>query len=94
MSARVGLTRSGCLVGQLELFIALIYCREIAALHVDCHDANNSKKDIQALTMAFSLPYFLVYKGTRTTSGSVKLSSVRNNTSRLVFQVGKLGIST
>ncbi|XP_020621303.1 uncharacterized protein LOC110058976 [Orbicella faveolata] len=59
---------------------------ENATLHVDCHDTNNNKKDIQALTMTFNLPYFLVYQGTFTRSGSVELSSVRNNTGRLVFQ--------
>ena len=84
----------GCLFGQWELVIALIYSRDIATLHVDCHDTNNNKKDIQALTMTFNLPYFLVYQGAIPTSGSVELSSVGNNTGRLVFQVGKRGIST
>lgn len=76
-----------CFFEQWELFIASIYSRENATLHVDCHDTNNNKKDIQVLTMTFNLPYFLVYQGTFTRSGSVELSSVRNNTGRLVFQV-------
>lgn len=87
------LVQIACLFGRLKLFIALIYCRDIATLHVDCRDTNNSKKNIQALTMTFSLPYFLVYQGKIITSGSVEPSSVRNNTGQLVFQVGKRSIS-
>ena len=81
------------ILGLLKLFIALIYSRDIATLHVDCRDTDNSKKNIQALTMTFSLPYFLVYQGNNTTSGSVKPSSVRNNSGQLVFKVSKRSIS-
>ena len=87
------LVQIACLFGRLKLFIALIYSRDIATLHVDCRDTNNSKKDIQGLTMAFNLPYFLVYQETITFSGSVESSSVRSNTGQLVFQVGKRSIS-
>ena len=81
------------LIGLLKIFFGLIYSRDIATLQVDCRDTDNSKKNINVLTMTFSLPYFLLYQGKITTSGSVKPSSVRNNTGQLVFQVGKRSIS-
>lgn len=69
-----------------------LFHRDIATLHMDCRDTNNSKKDIQALTMTFNLPYFLVYQEKITTSGSIEPSSVRNSTGQPVFQVGKRDI--
>jgi len=87
------LIRSGSYLGTENVFdFVFIYSRDIATLHVDCRDKNESKKEIQELTMTFILPYFLVYQETIATSGSVKLSSVRN-TGHLVFQVGERSIS-
>ncbi|KAJ7371457.1 hypothetical protein OS493_025356 [Desmophyllum pertusum] len=49
-----------------------------------------NKKDIQALTMAFRLPYFLVYQNKTATVESVKPSSVSTHTGQPVLQFTSL----
>ncbi|XP_078381896.1 uncharacterized protein LOC144664624 [Oculina patagonica] len=62
----------------------------MATLHVECRDTSINRKEIEALTMAFSLPYFMVYQYENTISGSIEPSSVRNNTGQPILQFSSL----
>lgn len=64
-----------------------LFNSDLAILHVDGRDTSTNKKDIQALTMAFRLPYFLVYQNKTATAESVKPSSVSTHTGQPVLQV-------
>ncbi|XP_027056967.1 neuropilin-1-like [Pocillopora damicornis] len=55
-------------------------------LHVDCHTATIKREAIQALTMIFSVPYFLQFKGITSSAGYGEPSSYRNESGRLIVE--------
>lgn len=65
----------------------IISDRDETLLHVDCHTATIKREAIQALTMIFSLPYFLQFKGITSSAGYGEPSSYRNESGRLIVEV-------
>ena len=72
---------------EFYAILFIISDRDETLLHVDCHTATIKREAIQALTMIFSLPYFLQFKGITSSAGYGEPSSYRNESGRLIVEV-------